>query len=66
MPTQTKLGAPRSAGINPEVKSWIDNVIVPVLVKEYLASAEKCGKSLQGRNPTVQCPDSKNISEEGK
>jgi len=25
----------------PELKSWIDNVIVPILVKEYLTSGEK-------------------------
>jgi hypothetical protein len=35
MATAAKSG---SAGINPEVKNWIDNVIVPTLVKEYLAT----------------------------
>jgi hypothetical protein len=35
MATTTKLGA---VGINPEVKSWIDNVIVPTMVKEFLLS----------------------------
>jgi hypothetical protein len=38
MPTEAKSGTPRSAGIQPEVQSWIDNVIVPILVREYLAS----------------------------
>jgi hypothetical protein len=66
MPTQAKPGTPRSAEINSEVKSWIDNVIVPVLVKEYLDSEEKRGKPLRAEKPMVQCPDSKNTSEEDK
>jgi hypothetical protein len=35
MATAAKLGP---VGINPEVKSWIDHVVVPILVREYLAS----------------------------
>ncbi len=27
-------------GLSPELKSWIDSVIVPALVREYLASRE--------------------------
>jgi hypothetical protein len=30
---------PAADSINPALKSWLDNVIVPILVKEYLAEA---------------------------
>jgi hypothetical protein len=32
-----------STPLDPQVKSWIDNVIVPTLVREYLLSEKKCG-----------------------
>ena len=28
-------------GLSPELKSWIDDVIVPALVREYLTEREK-------------------------
>jgi hypothetical protein len=55
MATATKVG---SAGINPEVKSWIDNVIVPTLVKEFLASKRSCDHvSDFDALPVVECSD---------
>lgn len=53
-----------NAPLNPQVKSWIDNVIVPMLVREYLASEEQHDKSLSGDIPMVQYPTS-NTSPEG-
>jgi len=66
MPKQAKPGTPRPAGIDPKVKSWIDNVIVPTLVREYLASERKSGESLNGVAPMVQCSDPKASPEGGK
>jgi hypothetical protein len=55
--------SPRNLPLNPQVKSWLDNVIVPTLVREYLASEKKCGESLYSDAPMVQCSD--NASTEG-
>jgi len=45
--------------VNPKVKSWIDNVIVPTLVREYLASEKKAGESSSSDAPMVKCTDMK-------
>jgi hypothetical protein len=43
-------------GLSPELKSWIDSVIVPALVREYLARLE-CEKSLApSAEPAVDSP----------
>ncbi len=31
----------RKSPLTPQLKSWVDNVIVPILVKKYLTSDEK-------------------------
>jgi len=49
----------------PEVKSWIDNVIVPTLVREYLASEQKRSEALQFDAPVVLCSDTKDSREGG-
>jgi len=36
----TKHNPISSSAISPELKSWIDNVLVPALVEEYLAGQE--------------------------
>jgi len=59
-----KLVSPRNTPLDPRVKSWIDNVIVPTLVREYLASEKKCGEALNSDTPMVQCTDM-NTSPEG-
>jgi len=46
MKKKRKRSKPRSVSnrkspLTPELKSWIDNVIVPILVKEYLTSGEQ-------------------------
>lgn len=35
-----KLNSTPTPEISPEMKSWIDNCLVPVLVEEYLAKQE--------------------------
>jgi hypothetical protein len=57
MATAPKLGP---VGINPEVKSWIDNVIVPTMVKEFLASWRGRGDvSNVDAPPVVEFSDNK-------
>lgn len=56
MATASKLGP---AAISPEVKSWINNVIVPTLVREYLAAERKRSESPNFDAPVVECSDIK-------
>ena len=63
---QAKPGPPKPAEIHPEVKSWIDNVIVPTLVREYLASERERSESPHLDAPMVKCPDIKASPEGGK
>jgi hypothetical protein len=63
--TAPKIVSPRNKPIDPRVKSWIDNVIVPTLVREFLASGKQSGESRDGGSPVVQCADS-NASPEVK
>jgi hypothetical protein len=65
MPTQAKPGTLPSTDIKPEVKSWIDNVIVPVLVREYLASEQERNEALQFDAHVVLCSDIKDSREGG-
>ena len=41
MATALKFVRESGTGIDPEVKSWIDNVIVPALVREFLEDRAK-------------------------
>ena len=41
MATALKFVQESGTGIDPEVKSWIDNVIVPALVREFLEDRAK-------------------------
>lgn len=41
MATALKFVRESETGIDPEVKSWIDNVIVPSLVREFLEDRAK-------------------------
>lgn len=44
-PLERKSGSARSSALgkrlDPALKSWMDNVIIPALVREYLAEIEK-------------------------
>jgi hypothetical protein len=55
MPTATKLVPPGTGPLDPQVKSWIDNVIVPTLVREFLSSQKARAESLTCAVPVVQC-----------
>ena len=65
MAIAAKLVPPQSSPLDPRVKSWIDNVIVPILVREYLASEKQSAESFNRYTPMVTYPDD-NSSAEGK
>jgi hypothetical protein len=64
--TALKLVSPRKKPLDPQVKSWIDNVIVPTLVREFLASEKKQGESMDCDASMVQCTDIETSREGGK
>jgi hypothetical protein len=43
MATAAKLAPPRNASLDPQLKSWIDNVIVPAMVREFLEQSAPNG-----------------------
>lgn len=43
--------------LDPQVKSWIDNVIVPALLREFLEQSELSGS--KSASAMVECSDSK-------
>jgi hypothetical protein len=60
MATAPKLVPSRSVGIDSRVKSWIDNVLAPLLVREFLGQTKhKGGKILKFGGHVVQCHRSK-------
>ena len=53
-------------GLSPELKSWIDSVIVPALVREYLAGQER-EKPCARAEPVAECAATRTaIAEEGR
>src|SRR5215472_313694 len=63
MPTAPKLVSPRHPPLDPELKSWIDNVIVPAMVREFLEQSESYGSKVA--TSVVQSFDSRAFSREG-
>ena len=54
-------------GLSPELKSWIDNCLVPALVREYVAELERKKFACSEGEPVTQCaPTRTAIAEEGK
>jgi len=49
--------------IRPELKGWLDGVIIPALVREWLKESNDKGKSLVNLNEDMQDFKSKNGSE---
>ncbi len=49
MATKTSTG-----GLSPEIRSWVDNCLVPLLLREYMAKLEKQDK--------VKATDSSEVS----
>ena len=41
--------------LDPVLKSWMDNVIIPALVREYLAEIEKRNRLATSGNSEVTC-----------
>ncbi len=44
----------RHNSLTPELKSWLDNVIVPALVRQYLAQLERQKSLATGAEPVVE------------
>jgi hypothetical protein len=42
--------------INPALKSWIDNVVVPALVKAYIADVERKNGIASASEPGIESP----------
>ncbi len=58
--------APKSA-LSPEVKAWLDNVVVPALVREYVVELERKKFACSEGEPVTQCaPTRTAIAEEGR
>jgi hypothetical protein len=66
MATAPKFVSPRKKPLDPQVKSWIENVIVPTLVREFLASEKKQRESVDCDSPMVQCTDLETSPKGGK
>ena len=49
--TMTRTGN----GLSPELKVWIDGVIVPALVREYLSSIESKKLACSEGEPMAEC-----------
>jgi hypothetical protein len=64
--TVPKIVSPRNKPLDPRVKSWIDNVIVPTLVREYLASQKKSVEPRDCDAPVIECADIEASPEEEK
>lgn len=62
MATAPKLVQSQRALLDPQVKSWIDNIIVPVMVREFFEQSESTPKSA---GPVVECFVNKAFSRQG-
>ena len=53
-----------SDNLDPALRSWIDNCIVPILVKEYLASRQVERELAPAAGPMAECANRENPSGE--
>ena len=53
-------------GLSPELKSWIDSVIVPALVRDYLAGREREKSACSKVEPVAECAPAHAAIEEGR
>ena len=56
--------ARRHGGIDPTVKAWIDRVVVPTLVREFLAEREKENPLAPEARTVAECPPSSTATAE--
>ena len=65
MPPSQHNTAQKSA-LSPELKAWLDNVIVPALVREYVAEMQR-EKTCVRAEPMAKCAATRTaIAEEGR
>ncbi len=66
MPPSQHNTAQKSA-LSPQMRSWVDNCLVPILVEEYLAELEREESACAEGEPVTKCaPTRTAIAEEGK
>ncbi len=52
--------------LSPELKGWLDNVVVPALVREYVAELEREKSACSEGEPVAECATSRTVpSREG-
>jgi len=44
----------RGAKIDPALKAWLDKVLIPVMVREYLAPAREAGDNVSSPDSTEE------------
>ncbi len=57
----------QKSALSPQMRGWIDNCLVPILVREYLAGREREKSACSEVEPVAECaPTRTAIAEEGK
>lgn len=52
-------------GLSAELKGWLDNVVVPALVRAYLAEMEREKSACSEGEPVAECLPQSTVSSEG-
>ena len=52
-------------GLSPELKGWLDNVVVPALVREYLNELESKKLACSKEEVVAECLPESTVSSEG-
>ena len=50
--------------LDPAIRSWVDNCLVPILVKEFLASRQVDEELASGAKPMQECGAKESSSDE--
>ena len=53
------------SGLSPELKTWIDDLIVPALVREYLNELESKKLACSKEEVVAECSPESRVSSEG-
>ncbi len=56
----------QGSGLSPELRIWIDNCLVPILVREYLAELEREESACSKPKPVKHCAPIPVSAEEGE
>ncbi len=64
MPPSYHNTAQKSA-LSPQMRSWVDNCLVPILVREYLAEMEREKSACSEGEPVAECATTRTAIAEG-